>query len=398
MTQPDTAPQLAPPRRVVVAIDKFKGSLTAEQAATAVREGVLRADPTAEVWVVPVADGGDGTLAAAIAAGFTAVPVSCRGPLGDAVQTAFARRGTTRVVELADACGLLRLEVAPDRASGLSAGTSGLGEVMAAALADAATDPDGEPSVLVVGVGGSASTDGGAGLLVALGARLLDAQGQPIGPGALGLQQLVTVDLTGLHPQLAHTELVLATDVDHVLLGPRGAAAVFGPQKGLDASGVEMAESGLRRLADLVEAQTGVHREQPGAGAAGGTGWALQVLGAQVRPGIEVVLEWSAAAARFAGADLVITGEGSVDEQSLGGKTPVGVARLAHQYGVPVGLVAGRISVTAQQLASVGIGRAVALTELVTDPRECFDRASHWVAKASEQLLTHHAQEQPGSG
>ncbi|MBU2076299.1 MAG: glycerate kinase, partial [Actinobacteria bacterium] len=208
--------------KVVVAADKFKGSLTAREVADALSAGVARTAPMARVVRVPVADGGDGTLEAALSAGFERRPVTVAGPTGDPVDTAYARRGDTAVIELADASGLLRL---PGPPAPWAADTSGTGQVLATAIEDGCRQ-------VVLGVGGSCSTDGGAGLVSALGAQLLDADGEPIAPGATGLRAVHRLDLTLLRTRLAGVSVVLACDVDNPLLGPGGAAAVYGPQKG----------------------------------------------------------------------------------------------------------------------------------------------------------------------
>ena len=209
--------------RVLVAPDKFKGSLPALAVAEAVATGVRRVRPEVEVATLPVADGGDGTLDAALASGFERVDVTVTGPTGEPVRTAYARRDGTAVVEMADACGLSRLPGGTP--SALDASSRGLGEAVAAAL-------DAGCRSLVIGIGGSASTDGGAGMVAALGGRLLDADGKPLPDGGAGLDRLARLDLEGLHPALAETEVVVACDVDNPLTGPHGAAAVYGPQKG----------------------------------------------------------------------------------------------------------------------------------------------------------------------
>lgn len=361
--------------KVVIAVDKFKGSLTADEAARAVASGVRRVVPEAEVVVVPVADGGDGTVDAAVSAGFERVPVACSGPMGEAVASGYARRGDEAVVELADACGLLRLDqpVSPD--TGWLSSTRGLGQVMRAAIAAGARR-------LVVGLGGSASTDGGAGMLEELGvlpAGVWDEAGPELQDSPLSL------DIAAV----AGVEIVVASDVAAPLLGPRGAASVFGPQKGLDVAGVARAEERLRVLADRVEAASGrPTRELPGAGAAGGTGWALLQLGATMRPGIEVVLEWSRADAAVAGADLVITGEGRLDAQTLQGKAPAGVARLARRLGVPVAVLAGRIDLDACELSALGLARWASLVDAVGETVARADAGAALEGVAADILST----------
>ncbi len=356
--------------KIVVAPDKFKGSLPAAQVAAAVaaglRSGLARAGcPAAELVTIPVADGGEGTVDAAVAAGFERVPVTAAGPAGDPVRSGYARRGEVAVVELAGVCGLARLP--GGRPAPLTASSFGAGEVLRAAL-------DSGARRIVLGVGGSASTDGGAGLLQALGARVLDARGElaaPMGGGALC--DVAALDLSGLHPALhpagRTAELILAADVDSPLTGPDGAAEVYGPQKGASPAQVTVLASGLRRWAAVVAAAIGTDWSQvPGAGAAGGVGFAaLAVLGATRRPGIELVLDLAGFETALDGADLVITGEGSLDAQSLAGKTPVGVARAAGRRGIDVVAVAGRSTLTAAELAAAGIAAVYPLSDLEPD-------------------------------
>jgi glycerate kinase len=360
--------------KIVVAPDKFKGSLPAAQVAAAIaaglRSGLARAGrPAAELVTIPVADGGEGTVDAAVAAGFERVPVTAAGPAGDPVRSGYARRGEVAVVELAGVCGLARRPGGPcsPRAAPLTASSFGAGEVLRAAL-------DSGARRIVLGVGGSASTDGGAGLLQALGARVLDAGGElaaPMGGGALC--DVAALDLSGLHPALhpagRTAELILAADVDNPLTGPDGAAEVYGPQKGASPAEVTVLASGLRRWAAVVAAATGTDWLQvPGAGAAGGVGFAaLAVLGATRRPGIELVLDLAGFETALDGADLVITGEGSLDAQSLAGKTPVGVARAAGRRGIEVVAVAGRSTLTAAELAAAGIAAVYPLSDLEPD-------------------------------
>lgn len=376
--------------RVVVAVDKFKGSLTGVEANEWTARGVRASLPEAQIETIPVADGGDGTLDAARAAGFTWTPVTCSGPTGEAVESGYALRTGVAVVEMADACGLLRLPLAEEPGAGLpgmAASSRGLGEVMAAAL-------DAGCSELVVGIGGSASTDGGAGLLQALGVRLLDESGDDIAPGLEGVLTVAAVDASGIHPGLAGVRLVIASDVQNPLLGAWGAAAVFGPQKGLTGEQVALADEALARLAALVEPvfekrlRHGLRVcEAAGAGAAGGAGWALMLLGGKARRGIDVVLEWSSAEQAVAGADLVITGEGSLDEQSLAGKAPIGVADLARRHGVPVVAVSGRRLLDDGQLAAAGFSGAVALTELEPSVERCIAEAGPLLEAAAARVV-----------
>jgi len=365
--------------RVIVASDKFKGSLTAAQVAHHVTLGLRRVVPDLAVARVPVADGGDGTVAAALSAGFRFVPVCAEGPTGARVRTGYAVRNGVAVVELADVSGLRRLpgtEFAP-----MTASSYGTGEVLRAAL-------DAGCREMVLGVGGSACTDGGAGMVQALGARLYDMAGVDIARGGGALSRLHRIDLASLHPSLATTDVVVASDVDNPLLGVHGAAAVYGPQKGASAADVASLDAALHRWAALVRDATGVDLAcAPGAGAAGGVGFgALAVLGASMRPGIELILDLVDFAGQMQGATLVITGEGSLDDQTLRGKAPAGVAMAARPSGVPVVAVAGRCLLSPQTLQAAGIRRAYALTELEPDPHRCLRDAGQLLERVAEQV------------
>jgi glycerate kinase len=337
---------------VVVCLDKFRGSLTAVEATAALARGIEQARPGLEVVQMPVADGGEGTVAAVVGAGATRVVRRVSGPTGQPVDASLAVSHGRAVVELAEASGLARCVGAPQP---LVASTFGTGELMRAAL-------DLGCRSVVLAVGGSASTDGGAGLLQALGARLLDADGCDLPRGGGALHRLTFVDLSGLDPRVRECRITLAADVDNPLLGPSGAAAVFAPQKGAGPADVAVLETGLMRWADCVAAAVGADRSgEPGAGAAGGTGFAaLAVLGADLRPGIDVILDEMGADRQLAGARMVVVGEGRLDEQSLRGKAPVGVARRSPP-GVPVVAVSGDCTVGAELLRRSGIAGSESL-------------------------------------
>ncbi|MFI1076302.1 glycerate kinase [Streptomyces puniciscabiei] len=353
-------------RRVLIAADKFKGSLTAVQVAERVTAGLRRVAPDLAVEALPVADGGDGTVDAAVAAGFERREVRVAGPLGQEVTAAFALRGETAVVEMAEASGLQRLPAgvfAP-----LTASTYGSGELLRAAL-------DAGARTIVFGVGGSATTDGGAGMLSALGARFLNEDGEPVSPGGGGLAELARADLSGLDPRLSSVELVLASDVDNPLTGPKGAPAVYGPQKGASPDDVETLDAALAHFAKVLEAEAGPRAAQyaasPGAGAAGGIGYGALLLGARFRPGIEVMLDVLGFAPALQRASLVITGEGSLDEQTLHGKAPAGVAAAARSAGRTVVAVCGRLALSPEALLRAGIERAYPLTSVEPDVARC---------------------------
>ncbi|WP_445526229.1 glycerate kinase [Streptomyces cyslabdanicus] len=375
-------------RRVLVAADKFKGSLTAVQVAERVTAGLRRVVPDVEVEALPVADGGDGTVDAAVAAGFERREVRVEGPLGDEVTAAFALRGDTAVVEMAEASGLQRLPAgvfAP-----LTASTYGSGELLRAAL-------DAGARTIVFGVGGSATTDGGAGMLSALGARFLDADGEPIPPGGGGLASLARADLSGLDQRLAAVELVLASDVDNPLTGPKGAPAVYGPQKGASAQDVSTLDAALAHFAKVLEGAGGAvggraaeYAASPGAGAAGGIGFGAMLLGARFQAGISVMLDVLGFAPALERASLVITGEGSLDEQTLHGKAPAGVAAAARAAGKEVVAVCGRLALEPEALERAGIRRAYALTEVEPDVAQCIADAGRILEQVAERIARDH--------
>jgi len=352
--------------RVLVAPDKFKGSLAATEVAARVAAGLSRAGYRGEVVQLPVADGGDGTVDAAVSAGYRRVELEVRGPTGRPVTASFALLDETAVIEAAQASGLSLL--APGQLAPLTASTWGVGELILAAIRMGAKR-------IVLAVGGVATTDGGAGLLEALGARLTDASGNALPPGGAALSRLATLDLSGLR-DLSGVEFQLASDVNNPLLGPSGAAAVYGPQKGAAPGDVKLLEAGLTTWADVAEAACGAAvrgaavRDAAGAGAAGGLGFAAQLFfGARMRPGIEVLLEMLAFGAQLDGARLVITGEGSLDAQSLHGKAPVGVARAAaaHDPPVPVVAVAGVCRLSPAELREAGFAGCYAITDIEPD-------------------------------
>ncbi|MFE6688640.1 glycerate kinase [Streptomyces sp. NPDC057743] len=368
---------------MLIAADKFKGSLTAVQVAEHVTAGLRRVVPGLDVAAVPVADGGDGTTAAALAAGFTRHEAQVTGPTGEPVTAIFAlREDGMAVVEMAEASGLQHLPhgvFAP-----LTATTYGTGELLLAALDAGATS-------IVFGVGGSATTDGGAGMLAALGARFLAADGTPVGPGGGGLRELATADLSGLDPRLTATDIVLASDVDNPLTGPKGAPAVYGPQKGATEEDVAVLDAALAHYAEVLERAVGPkaaeHALAPGAGAAGGIGYgALVGLDAAFRPGIDVMLEVLGFAPALARATFVITGEGSLDAQTLHGKAPAGVAAAARAAGLDVAAVCGRLQLSQEALVAAGIRRAYALTDLEPDPARCMAEAGPLLERAAERL------------
>jgi glycerate kinase len=364
---------------VVIAPDKFKGSLTAPEVAAHVAAGLRRVHPEMRLTALPVADGGDGTVDAAVAAGFTRRQAVVSGPTGEPVTASYAVRDETAVVELAEASGL-RVLPGGVRAP-LSASSRGTGELIAAAVADGARH-------VVLGLGGSACTDGGTGMVAALGVRLLDSHGRDLPPGGAALRDLDAVDTSALADHLRGATVVVASDVDSPLLGRDGAARVFAPQKGADPDQVEILEAGLARLDAIVRRDLGmVVAGYLGVGAAGGVGFgALAFLSARIEPGIAYLLDLLCFAAHLDGARLVVTGEGSLDAQSLRGKAPVGVAQAAGRAGVPVVAVSGRRALTAEELRDAGFAGSYALTDLEPDPAQCMAEAGPLLERLAEEI------------
>lgn len=388
--------------RIVIAPDKFKGSLSARDVCRYLERGLqAAAGNNLDILRIPVADGGEGTLDAAVGSGFTRQSATVSGPTGQPVEADFAVRGHEAVIEMAAASGLALVpQVAsggqPDSASATTATSLGTGQLIRAAL-------DAGCRRIVLGVGGSANTDGGAGLLQGLGARFLDATGNELPAGGAALANLHRIDFTGFEPRLVETRFVLASDVDNTLLGPQGAAAVFGPQKGATPQDVELLDTALARFVEVLAREIGFRAERaaeaPGAGAAGGVGYAaIAVLAASRRPGIDVVLEFTQLAHRIAGADLVITGEGSLDEQSLLGKTPMGVARAAAAAGVPVVAVCGRTTLSPDQQQDSGFRQVYPLTALEPKVDICIAEAGSLLEQLGKNILEELANTAPADG
>ncbi|MFJ7749817.1 glycerate kinase [Arthrobacter sp. NPDC097144] len=365
--------------RVLIAPDKFKGSLSAGEAAAAMAEGVLAVYPEADVTLVPVADGGEGTLEAALAAGAQERTASVRGPLGGNVTALWALDGSTAVIETARASGLMLVE--PSVQSSLAATSYGSGELIREALDAGATE-------IVLGIGGSAMTDGGSGALAALGLRILDAAGNPVPPGGAGLSLAAAIDVSGLDPRLAGVRVRIAADVTNPLTGREGAAHVFGEQKGADSTARLLLDEALVRWAALLRETTGVDVDISGAGAAGGFPSAfLAFTDASLEGGFEVLSRLTGLDRALAAADLVLTGEGSLDEQSCYGKAPLAVAERARSAGIPVVALAGRITLPPHILAEYGIVSAVSILDLVQDPADAMARAGLWLTRATVQAL-----------
>ena len=374
---------MIPAMRLLLAPQEFKGSLTAPQAAAAIRAGAARVLPDADFDLAPLADGGPGTVEAVVSAAAGRYSyVRVEGPLGEPVGARWGRidQGQTAIVEMAAASGLLRL--APDRLDPRRASTGGTGELIRAAL-------DAGVARLLIGVGGSATNDGGAGMAVALGARLLDDEGRPLPPGGAALARLARIDVGDFDPRLATVECRVLADVTNPLSGPDGASAVYGPQKGADPAAVAELDRALIHYADIVARDLGVDiLAVSGGGAAGGLAAGLVAFaGARIESGVECVADAVRLDQRLVGSDLVITGEGTLDRQSSFGKTVAGVARRATAAGVPCLAVGGRVRGDAAVRAIPGLTDVEAAAPDGLSDQEAMDQAGPLLAGAAQRLL-----------
>ncbi|WGW11236.1 glycerate kinase [Saxibacter everestensis] len=369
------------PATILIAPDKFKGSLDAAEVAAAIAAGIHAVAPEARTVEIPIADGGDGTVAAALSAGFSPVDVEVRGPVGDPHNTRIAIRDEIAVVELALASGLALLPT--NRLSPMTASSYGTGEAIRHAL-------DAGARTIILGIGGSASTDGGAGMLQALGVRISNRIGEELEPGGAALASTHAVDTSGLDPRIGDATFILASDVDNPLLGPAGAAAVYGPQKGANPKQVEKLDAALARFAERTAESIGGDLDfvtLPGAGAAGGVGYAaMAVLGATMRPGVDVILELTDFETTLPQAGLVITGEGRLDAQTLHGKGPAGVAQRALRQGIPVAAVCGSLDLKQDALRDAGFIAAYPLTAVEPDIAICIAEPARLLKICGELL------------
>ncbi|ELY4819006.1 glycerate kinase [Cronobacter malonaticus] len=358
-------------KKIVIAPDSFKESLSAMDVAKAIEAGFREIYPQAHYVCVPMADGGEGTVEAMVAAtGGQIITTPVTAPLGNKVDGFFGLLGDgeTAVVEMAAASGL-HLVPAAQRDPRITT-SYGTGELILAALERGV-------KAIIIGIGGSATNDGGAGMMQALGARFLDGEGRELAPGGAALARLARLDLSALDPRLAQVSVTVACDVDNPLCGEKGASAVFGPQKGAAPAMVTELDAALRCFGEQLEAVTGkTIISAPGAGAAGGMGAALLgMLNAELRPGIEIVIESLGLAQAVRDADLVITGEGRLDSQSIHGKTPIGVARVAKQFQRPVVAIAGSLTPDYQIVHEHGIDAAFSVIDRIVTLQEALDDA-----------------------
>ncbi|SFH54024.1 glycerate kinase [Modicisalibacter xianhensis] len=368
--------------RILIAPDSYKDALPAREAAAAIAGGLRRALPEAELIECPMGDGGEGTLDALLAAtGAERRTADVHDALGRQATAAWGWHVETRTayVELAEASGLQALTT--EQRTALHSTTRGVGELILAAL-------DAGAERLLLTLGGSATNDGGAGMLEALGARLRDAEGCALPAGGAALAALQRLDLSELDPRLARLQVEAAVDVDNPLLGPRGASAVFGPQKGASEADVERLDAALAHFADCAADVLGEdHRDLPGAGAAGGMGFAARAfLNAELRPGIELVMQQANFEQHLHDAALVITGEGQLDGQSLSGKTPIGISRAARRHGVPVIVLAGRLGDGWQAAYDEGVTAAFALADRLMTLDEALPRCAELLGDRAEGI------------
>lgn len=370
--------------KVLIAPDSFKGSLTAQQVCEAMAAGVHASGPLLETVSVPMADGGEGTVQALVdATGGEVRPVTVTGPLGTPVEAFYGLLGdgTTAVIEMAAASGLPL--VPPAQRNPLHTTTFGTGELIRHAL-------DAGCRRLIIGIGGSATTEGGLGVAAALGARLLDAGGQPVAPTGEGLARLARLDLSEFDPRVAECEIRVACDVDNPLYGPTGAAAVYGPQKGATPAVVSQLDEGLRNLAAVIARDLGCDvSAMPGGGAAGGLGAGLVAFcGARLERGVAIVIDTVALPAKMAGCALCLTGEGRLDGQTVFGKTPQGVANVARLLGVPVMALAGATATDAPELNEhFAAIFSICPGPLTLEQAMAPERARELIAFATEQVV-----------
>ncbi|WP_097865919.1 glycerate kinase family protein [Streptomyces sp. rh34] len=376
--------------RIAIAPSGFKESLSAARVAEAIAVGVRRVIPDADLDLIPLVDGGEGTAEAlALAGGGRLVPCTATGPVGDPVASHFALLGgpgpLTAVVEMAAVAGLAL--VPPGLRHPGATTTYGVGELIRAAL-------DAGARRILVGCGDSGTSDGGAGALQALGARLTDRHDRELRRGGGALHELEHIDPSGLDPRLARTELLVACNPYNVLCGKRGVARVFGPQKGATPAEVELLSAGLERLAAVLTRdlapRSGVAidlRTAPGTGASGGLGAGLAAVGARLLPRYDVLLDGLDLDARLARADFVITAEGALDHQTVRGKIPAEVARRAHAAGVPVLVLAGTIGPGAQDVRAVGVDAYSAILPAPMTLVEAIGRSGEFLADATERAM-----------
>ncbi|WP_144560110.1 glycerate kinase [Shouchella miscanthi] len=369
--------------KIVIAPDSFKGSLSAVDVAAVMKQAISKALPNAEVVSVPVADGGEGTMDSLVTATEgKKVEVQVKGPTRKAVTAEYGvlGDGKTCVIEMASASGLVLIP-AHER-NPMVTTTLGTGELIKAAL-------DAGYRSFVLAIGGSATNDGGTGMLQALGMKLLDEQGESVGYGGEAVGQITAIDDALFDKRIRESTFLIASDVQNPFVGPTGASAVFGPQKGATQEMVEELDRGLTTWADLIEKQTGIRlHDQAGAGAAGGIGGAFQAFfPSSMRRGIDLVIEHTHLEKKLVGADLVLTGEGQIDDQTASGKTPMGVAEAAKKQGIPVIAIAGSVGEGIEELYQYGITSVFSIVKGPMNLEQAMEGCSEYLALTTEQVV-----------
>lgn len=368
--------------KILIAPDSFKGSNSSLKVAEAIEEGIYRALPESVIEKVPIGDGGEGTVEALVAANEgDLITVNVTGPLGAPVEATYGIIDeNTAVLEMAAASGL---DLVPDNKRDVKKATTfGTGEMILDALDQGVRE-------IIIGIGGSATNDGGTGMAAALGYRFLDEDGNRLPQGGGGLSGLASIDTSAVDPRIGDTVFRVACDVTNPLTGKRGASAVYGPQKGASPADVELLDQGLANLAEVVERELGIEaREKPGAGAAGGLGYGLTVFcGASLETGIDIVLDAVNFEERIEEVDLVITGEGKIDGQTAYGKVPIGVARRAKKYGVPVLVIAGDIGDGIDEVYEAGIDAVMSTVNRAMSLEEAMGKSHELLVDAGERAM-----------
>jgi glycerate kinase len=367
---------------ILLAPDSFKGSLSALEVAESLERGLRRANSKFKIKKLPMADGGEGTVRSLVdATGGKIITKRVTGPLGDEVEAFFGilGNGETAVIEMAAASGLPL--VSEEERDPTKTTTYGTGELIKAALEEGCQK-------LIIGIGGSATTDSGIGMAQALGVNFLDENGQEVGFGGKELKSIQNIDLSQLDSSIKGAQIQVACDVDNPLYGKNGAAYVYGPQKGATSKMVEELDDGLRHIAQVIKKTLGLDvNNMPGAGAAGGLGAGLTAfLGAELKPGIDIVIEASKIEEIIQDIDLVITGEGMIDSQTIFGKTPIGVARVAKKYSLPVIGVAGSLGSGADEVYEHGIDALFSVVDKPMSLEDAIDRASILLESLGENI------------
>ena len=368
--------------KIVIAPDSFKESLSAPEVAQAIARGIKHAAPQAHILCIPMADGGEGTVAAVLAATQGQARMNTvQNALGQPIDAQWGwLPNQTAVIEMAAAAGLEH--IAAHNRDPMRATSYGVGELIKHAL-------DAGAKQIVLGLGGSATNDAGAGMLQALGLDLFDANGHSIAPGGAGLSKLARIDASGLDNRLGKISITIASDVNNPLCGVKGASAIFGPQKGATPLQVQALDAALAHFADCCTQHLGKDsRDKPGSGSAGGLGYAAHAwMDATFRPGVEVVAEIGGLAEAVQGATLVITGEGRMDAQTLLGKTPMGVATIARHAGVPVIAIAGSLGKDYQALYNAGIYAAFSIVSGPCTLKEACEQASSLLEDRAQDIM-----------